>query len=189
MMEDFWMPRREGGKGTEITTLPGGQTLGQIEDVQYFQSKLYQALNVPLGRLQPSTGFSIGRSTEITREEVKFNKFVTRLRKKFANLLVDALRIQLISKGIIRDDEWYDIKQSIQFDFQKDNYFSELKESEVLNQRIVTLQQIDLYVGKYYSIEWIQKNVLMQSEEDIKEIAAQNKENPPPVPEDAQSAQ
>lgn len=183
MMEDFWMPRREGGKGTEITTLPGGQTLGQIEDVQYFQSKLYQALNVPLGRLQPTQGFSLGRSSEITREEVKFNKFVTRLRKKFSNLLVDALRIQLVSKGIIRDDEWYDMKQSIQFDFQKDNYFSELKENEVLMTRLAALQQIDLYVGKYYSIEWVAKNVLMQSDKDIEEIAKQNKENPPPPPE------
>jgi hypothetical protein len=184
MMEDFWMPRREGGKGTEITTLPGGQTLGQIEDIQYFQSKLFQSLNVPLGRLQPSTGFSIGRSTEITREEVKFNKFITRLRKKFSNLLSDALRIQLISKGIIREDEWSDIKPNIYFDFQKDNYFSELKESEVLMNRLATLQQISMYVGTYYSQEWIQKNVLQQSDDDIKEISKQNKENPPPQPED-----
>ena len=184
MMEDFWMPRREGGKGTEITTLPGGQTLGQIEDVQYFQNKLYQALNVPLGRLQPSTGFSIGRSTEISREEVKFNKFITRLRKKFANLLSDALRIQLITKGIIREDEWYDMKQNIQFDYQRDNYFTELKDNEVLMTRLAALQQIDLYVGKYYSTEWVQKNVCMQSDEDIEEIQKQNKENPPPQPED-----
>ena len=184
MMEDFWMPRREGGKGTEITTLPGGQTLGQIEDVQYFQNKLYQALNVPLGRLQPSTGFSIGRSTEISREEVKFNKFITRLRKKFSNLLSDALRIQLISKGIIREDEWYDMKQNIHFDFQRDNYFTELKDNEILMTRLAALQQIDLYVGKYYSVEWVQKNVCMQSDEDIEEIQKQNKENPPPQPED-----
>jgi hypothetical protein len=184
MMEDFWMPRREGGKGTEITTLPGGQTLGQIEDIQYFQNKLFQALNVPLGRLQPSTGFSLGRSTEITREEVKFNKFVTRLRKKFANLLSDALRVQLISKGIIREDEWATMKPHIHFDFQKDNYFTELKESEILMNRLATLQQITLYAGSYYSQEWIQKNVLQQSDEDIKEIAKQNKENPPPQPED-----
>lgn len=184
MMEDFWMPRREGGKGTEITTLPGGQTLGQIEDVQYFQKKLYQALNVPLGRLEPQQGFSLGRSTEITREEVKFNKFITRLRKKFANLLVDALRIQLICKGIIKDEDWAYIKQNIQFDFQRDNYFAELKDAEILQNRIATLNQISPYVGMYYSIEWIQKNVLMQSDEDIKEIALQNKQNPPVVPEE-----
>ena len=186
MMEDFWMPRREGGKGTEITTLPGGQTLGQIEDVQYFQNKLYQALNVPLGRLQPQQGFSLGRSTEITREEVKFNKFVQRLRKKFSNLILDALRIQLVVKGIIREDEWKEIKSDIFFDFQKDNYFSELKESEILNQRIATLMQIAPFVGTYYSIEWVQKNVLMQSDEDIKDISKQNKENPPIVPEEGQ---
>lgn len=189
MMEDFWMPRREGGKGTEITTLPGGQTLGQIEDIQYFQNKLFQALNVPLGRLQPTQGFSLGRSTEITREEVKFNKFVTRLRKKFANLITDALRIQLIAKGIIRDDEWFNIKQEIQYDFQKDNYFTELKENEVLMTRLAALQQIDLYVGKYYSIEWVAKNVLQLNDGDIEEIAKQNKENPPPAPEDGQGTQ
>jgi siroheme synthase-like protein len=123
-------------------------------------------------------------STEITREEVKFNKFVTRLRKKFANLLSDALRIQLVCKGIIREDEWATMKQHIQFDFQKDNYFTELKESEILMNRLATLQQITLYAGSYYSQEWIQKNVLQQSEEDIKEIATQNKQNPPPQPED-----
>jgi hypothetical protein len=184
MMEDFWMPRREGGKGTEITTLPGGQTLGQIEDVQYFQNKLYQALNVPLGRLQPQQGFSLGRSTEITREEVKFNKFITRLRKKFANLLSDALKIQLVAKGIIREDEWSEIKQFIQFDFQKDNYFSELKEAEVLMNRVQMLQQITPYVGQYYSFEWIRKNVLMMSDDDIKLIAQQNQAEPPISPEE-----
>jgi len=187
MTEDFWMPRREGGKGTEITTLPGGQTLGQIEDVQYFQRKLYQALNVPFGRMEPQTsGFSIGRSTEITREEVRFNKYITRLRKKFGNLLIDALRIQLICKGIIREDEWFDIKSDLFLDFQKDNYFAELKESEVLNQRIATLIQIAPFVGTYYSTEWVQKNVLMQSEEDIKDINKFNKENPPRVSEEGQ---
>lgn len=183
MMEDFWMPRREGGKGTEITTLPGGQTLGQIEDVQYFQQKLYQALNVPLGRLQPQQGFSLGRSTEITREEVKFNKFITRLRKKFANLLADALRINLVCKGIIREDEWAYIKQYIQFDYQRDNYFTELKDSEILMNRLQTLQQISPYIGQFYSYEWVAKNVLNQSDEDIKMIAAQNAENPPITPE------
>lgn len=184
MMEDFWMPRREGGKGTEITTLPGGQTLGQIEDVQYFQRKLYQALNVPLGRLEPQGGFNLGRSTEITREEIKFNKFISRLRRKFSNLLLDALRIQLIAKGIIRAEEWVEIKQYIHFDFQKDNYFTELKENEILMQRLATLQQIDMYVGRYFSTEWVQKNVLQQSDEDIKEIIIQNKQNPPIVPEE-----
>ena len=184
MLEDFWMPRREGGKGTEITTLPGGQTLGQIDDIQYFQNKLFQALNVPLGRLQPQQGFSLGRSTEITREEVKFNRFIGRLRKKFSNLLLDALRIQLVAKGIIREDEWVDIKQYIQFDYQHDNYFAELKDNEILMERLGTLQQIDQYVGRYFSVEWVQKNVLKQSEQDIEEIIAQNQENPPYPPEE-----
>ena len=188
MMEDFWMPRREGGKGTEITTLPGGQTLGQIEDVQYFQNKLYQALNVPLSRLisQQQGGFSLGRSTEITRDEIKFNKFIGRLRKKFANLLADALRVQLVTKGIIRVDEWDDIKQNIQFDYQQDNYFTELKENEMLMQRIATLQQIFPFVGTYYSQEWVKKNVLQMSDEDIKEISGQIAKEPKPNPEEGQ---
>lgn len=184
MMEDFWMPRREGGKGTEITTLPGGQNLGSIEDIQYFQRKLYQALNVPVGRLEPQQGFSLGRSTEITREEVRFNKFINRLRKKFSNLLLDALRIQLVTKSIIREDEWNDIKQYIFLDFQKDNYFTELKENEILMQRIATLQQIDMYVGKYFSTEWVQKNVLQQSDEDIQDIKSQIAKEPKPIQEE-----
>lgn len=165
MMEDFWMPRREGGKGTEITTLPGGQNLGEIQDIQYFQQKLYQALNVPIGRLQQTSGFNLGRSTEITREELKFNKFVTRVRKKFANLFTDALRVQLVAKGIVRPEEWDDMRQYVRYDFQKDNYFSELKDNEILLQRIQMLQQMDPYIGKYYSQAWITKNVLRIPEE------------------------
>ena len=173
MLEDFWMPRREGGKGTEITTLGGGQNLGQIEDINYFQNKLYQSLNVPLSRMKPDQGFNLGRSSEISRDEVKFNKFVSRLRKKFSNLFADVLRVQLIAKGIIRADEWDEIKPFIRFDFIKDNYFSELKENEIMMQRMNLLQQLDPYVGKYYSIEWIRKNVLMQTDDDIKELDAQ----------------
>jgi hypothetical protein len=170
MMEDFWMPRREGGKGTEITTLAGGQNLGQIEDIQYFQRKLYQALNVPMGRLQPENGFSLGRSNEITRDEVKFNKFIERLRKRFAVLFSEALRVQLIAKGIIRPDEWDLISQDIRFDFQEDNHFAELKEAEVLNNRIGTLNAIQPYVGTYYSINYVRRFVLKQSDEDIEDI-------------------
>lgn len=170
MMEDFWMPRREGGKGTEITTLQGGQNLGNIEDINYFQNKLYQSLNVPLSRLQPQQGFSLGRSTEITRDEIKFNKFVQRLRKKFASLFADALRVQLIAKGIIRSDEWDVISQDIRFDYQMDNHFAELKNNEIMQQRINALQSIEPYIGKFYSINNIRRTVLMQSEEEIKEI-------------------
>lgn len=170
LMEDFWMPRREGGKGTEITTLQGGQNLGQIEDIQYFQNKLYQSLNVPISRLQPNQNFSLGRTTEISREEIKFNKFVERLRKKFASIFKDALRIQLISKGIISPNDWEQLDSQIRFDYQRDNHFTEMKQSEIINNRIGTLQLIDTYVGKYYSINWIRKNVLMQTEDDIKEM-------------------
>lgn len=170
LMEDFWMPRREGGKGTEITTLQGGQNLGQIEDVQYFQTKLYQALNVPLSRLQPQQNFSLGRSTEITREEIKFNKFIERLRKKFSGLFLDALRVQLIVKGIIRADEWDDMVHHIRIDYQRDNHFTELKNSEIITQRMATLQQVDPYVGKYFSIAWVRKNVLQQTEDEIKQM-------------------
>lgn len=170
MMEDFWMPRREGGKGTEITTLPGGQTLGQIEDVEYFQNKLYKALNVPISRLQPQQNFSLGRTTEITREEVKFSKFIDRIRKKFTTIFKDALRIQLIAKGVIRPDEWDDLCYQLRFDFQQDNHFAELKEAEIINNRIATLQNVDPFVGKYYSMKWVQKNVLRMTEDDIKEV-------------------
>lgn len=168
LMEDFWMPRREGGKGTEITTLPGGQNLGQIEDINYFQNKLNQALNVPVSRLQPGQNFSLGRTTEITREEIKFNKFIERLRKKFAALFREALRVQLIAKGIIRADEWDDMSALIRFDYQRDNHFAEMKNSEITTQRMQTLALVDPYIGKYYSIDWVRKNVLMQTEDEIK---------------------
>ena len=170
LMEDFWMPRREGGKGTEITTLNGGQNLGQIEDVQYFQTKLYQALHVPISRLMPQQNFSLGRTNEITRDEVKFNKFVERLRQKFSHVFRDALRVQLIAKGIIRPDEWDDMAYHIRFDFQRDNHFAEMKEAELINNRAATLQNLDPFVGKYYSMAWIRKHVLQLTEDDIEEI-------------------
>jgi hypothetical protein len=170
MMEDFWMPRREGGKGTEITTLPGGQNLGEIQDIEYFQNKLYHALNVPISRLQPQQGFSIGRSQEISRDEVKFNKFIVRLRKKFSVLFSDALRVQLIAKGIIRADEWDQIRPFFKYDYIEDNHFSELKDAEILGQRLTALQQLDPYVGKYYSQAWVKKNVLRLDEEQVEQI-------------------
>lgn len=170
LMEDFWMPRRDGNKGTEITTLQGGQNLGQIEDIQYFQTKLFQALNVPISRLQPQQNFSLGRASEITREEIKFNKFIERLRKKFAQLFKDALRVQLIAKGIINPDDWDEIEYSIRFDYQRDNHFTELKNAEIMNNRIALLQNIDPFVGKYYDEQWVREKVLMQTEEEIKEM-------------------
>ena len=170
MMEDFWMPRREGGKGTEITTLPGGQNLGDIEDIQYFQNKLYHALNVPVGRLQEQAGFSIGRSVEISRDEIKFHKFVSRLRKKFANIFTDSLRVQLAAKNIMSPDEWDEIKQDIRFDFVEDNHYAELKDNEVLMARLATIQQLEPYLGKFFSMDWVKKNVLQQTEADIDQM-------------------
>jgi hypothetical protein len=167
MMEDFWMPRREGGKGTEITTLPGGQNLGDIQDIEYFQNKLFHALNVPVGRMQEQQGFSIGRATEISRDEIKFHKFVARLRKRFANFFTDALGVQLIAKNIMRADEWDELKQDIRYDFVEDNHYAELKDNEILMARLGALQQIEPYIGKFYSMQWIKENVLFQDEELI----------------------
>lgn len=173
MLEDFWLPRREGGKGTEITTLPGGQNLGELEDVKYFEKKLYKSLGVPISRLEPQQGFSLGRSTEITRDELKFNKFIMRLRNKFSTLFDDILRVQLVLKKVCTEEEWRHFKEKIWYDFKKDNNFTELKETELLNNRIATLQLVDPYVGRYYSAEWVRKHVLQQTEEDIQEIDGQ----------------
>ena len=173
MLEDFWLPRREGGRGTEISTLPGGENLGQIDDIEYFRRKLYKSLNVPSGRLEQEQQFNLGRSTEISRDELKFQKFINRLRKKFSALFIDILKTQLILKGIVTNEEWEDIRSDISVDFIKDNHFSELKDAELLRERLGTLREIDEYAGRYYSVEWIRKNVLMQTEEDIENIIKQ----------------
>jgi hypothetical protein len=173
MMEDFWMPRREGGKGTEITTLPGGQGLGDIADINYFQTKLYQALNVPVSRLQPSQGFSLGRSSEITRDEIKFNKFIERLRKRFSVLFSETLKLQLVLKGIINLEDWNAIEQDVRFDYQEDNNFAELRDTDIMMNRLNVLQQLDAYVGKYYSQEYVRRFILKQSDEEIKDIDSQ----------------
>lgn len=167
MMEDFWMPRREGGKGTEISTLPGGQNLGAIEDIEYFQNKLYHSLNVPVSRMQQSEGFSIGRSNEITRDEVKFNKFIVRLRKKFAVLFLEALKVQLVAKNIIPVGEWDSIRQGIRFDFLEDNHYAELKDAELLTQRVTLLQQIEPFIGRFFSDDWIKRNLLRMTDDQI----------------------
>lgn len=173
MLEDFWLPRREGGKGTEITTLPGGQNLGQIDDIVYFQRKLYKSLNVPISRLEPETVYNLGRSTEISRDEIKFAKFVDRLRMKFSQLFTKLLQRQLILKGVVTLEEWPDFARSIRYDYAIDNYFAELKETEILRDRAQMVRDLDDYVGKYYSNEWIRKNVLRQTDEEIKEIDKQ----------------
>jgi len=173
MMEDFWLPRREGGRGTEITTLPGGQNLGELSDIEYFQKKLYRALSVPESRIASDGGFNLGRSSEILRDELKFSKFVGRLRKRFANMFNDMLRTQLILKNIITPEDWEQLSDHIQYDFVYDNQFAELKESELMNERLGTLATIEPYIGKYYSNEYVRRKVLRQSDSEIEEIDEQ----------------
>ena len=173
MMEDFWLPRREGGRGTEITTLPGGQNLGELSDIEYFQKKLYRALSVPESRIAADGGFNLGRSSEILRDELKFAKFVGRLRKRFANMFNDMLRTQLILKNVITPDDWKTLSDHIQYDFVYDNQFAELKESELTNERLGTLATIEPYIGKYYSNEYVRKKILRQSDQEIMDIDEQ----------------
>ena len=174
MLEDFWLPRREGGRGTEITTLGGGQNLGELEDVKYFQKKLYKSLNIPISRLEDAGGgFNLGRSTEITRDEIKFSKFIQRLRKKFGELFQDLLKTQMILKGIITDEDWKSIKEYIIYDFQDDNHFQELKDMEILKERIEALNNVNEFVGTYYSVEYIRRYILRQSDTEIDEIDKQ----------------
>ena len=173
MMEDFWLPRREGGKGTEITTLPGGQNLGELEDVKYFQKKLYGSLSVPVSRLEPNQAFSLGRTTEITRDELKFSKFVDRLRNKFSDVFNQALRVQCVLKGICTAEEFDSFKENIHYNFIQDNNFSELKEAELMTNRLTLLSAIDPYTGRYFSQEWIQQNVLRLTDDEIETMNAQ----------------
>ena len=173
MLEDFWLPRREGGKGTEIQTLPGGQNLGEMEDVKYFERKLYKSLGIPISRLEMQQGFSIGRASEITRDELKFSKFVFRLRNKFSTLFDEALRVQLSLKGICTVEEWDYFKENIYYDFITDNNFEELKKAELIQNRITVLQFADPYIGKYFSTLWVRKNILNQTDDEIQEIDQQ----------------
>jgi hypothetical protein len=173
MLEDFWMPRREGGRGTEISTLDGGQNLGQMEDVQYLLQKLYKALNVPISRMMADSGFNMGRSAEITRDEVKFNKFIDRLRQRFSSMFLDLLKTQILLKGIMTEDDWNRISQDITFRFNQDSYFTELKNNDILRERLDIIAAVTPYIGKFFSEEFVRKNFLKQSEEDILEIDAQ----------------
>jgi len=173
MLEDFWLPRREGGRGTEITTLPGGQNLGELNDIEYFQTKLYKALNVPSSRLDSSGGFNLGRSSEILRDELKFTKFVGRLRKRFSGIFMDMLKTQLILKNICTPDDWDHLEEHIQFDYLYDNHFSDLKENELLNEQLGVLAAMEPYMGRYFSAEYVRSRILKQTEEEIKEIDAQ----------------
>ena len=169
MLEDFWLPRREGGRGTEISTLPGGQNLGEITDIEYFKKKLFKSLNVPISRIEGDGGFNLGRSSEILRDEVKFSKFVGRLRKRFSAMFSDMLKTQLLLKNIITPEDWDIMSEHIQFDFLYDNHFSELKETELQNERLALLAATEPYIGKYYSQDWVRRQVLRQTDEEILE--------------------
>ena len=182
MLEDFWLPRREGGKGTEITTLPAGQNLGELEDVKYFRQKLLQSLNVPVSRLEPQQGgmIGLGRTTEVTRDEVKFMKFITRLRNKFSQIFDHALEKQLVLKGICSMDEWRQFREDIYYDYMKDNNFTELRDTELLTSRVQLLATVDPYMGRYFSARWVKKNILQQTDEDVeameKEMAKESEQ-------------
>ena len=187
MLEDFWLPRREGGRGTEITTLPGGQNLGELADIEYFQKKLYRSLGVPESRLSSSGGFNLGRSSEILRDEIKFTKFVGRLRKRFSHLFNDLLRTQLLLKNIVTPEDWNELSDHIQYDFVYDNHFAELKEAELIQNRLNVLAVAEPYVGKYFSVDYVRRNILKQSDSEIVEIDEKIDEEraagiiPPPI--------
>ena len=184
MLEDFWLPRREGGRGTEITTLPGGSNLGEIDDIIYFQRKLYRSLNVPISRLEAEQNFSLGRTTEITRDELKFTKFIARLRKKFTPLFNDILKTQLVLKGVINIEEWSQIKEHIQYDFMMDGHFAELKDAELLREKLDQLGAVESYIGTFFSKEWVYKNVLKMTDFEIAEMRKQMNREEGIEPED-----
>jgi hypothetical protein len=187
MLEDYWLPRREGGRGTEIQTLAGGENLGEMADVSYLLTKVYTALNIPLSRMESQNGFNLGRSAEITRDEVKFSRFISRLRSRFSELFLSLLKVQLLLKGVMSEDDWDAITQKIRFTYATDSYFSELKETEILRERFQNLAQIEPYIGKYYSTSWIRKNILKQTSDEIKvldfEIQQEMQNQPPPEEE------
>ena len=170
MMEDFWLPRREGGRGTEITTLPGGQNLGEMDDVDYFRRKLYKSLNVPITRMESEGQFNLGRTSEVTRDELKFTRFIERLRARFTHLFDNLLEIQLVLKGVINRKQWKELRDNLYYDFPHDSYFTELKNAEVLTERMRLMGEVEQYVGKFYSLDWVRKNVLQMSEEEIRDM-------------------
>ena len=175
MMEDFWLPRREGGRGTEITTLPGGQNLGEMDDVDYFRRKPYKSLNVPITRMESETQFNLGRTSEVTRDELKFTRFIERLRARFTHLFDNLLEIQLVLKGVINRKQWKELREDLYYDFPQDNYFTELKSAEILTERLRLMSEVEQYIGKFYSLDWVRKNVLQMSEEEIRDMDKQIK--------------
>ena len=194
MMEDFWLPRREGGRGTEISTLPGGQNLGELTDVEYFQKKLFRSLNVPESRMADNASFSLGRSSEVLRDELKFSKFVGRMRKRFSNLFHDILKTQLILKNVVTPEEWEQMSDHIQYDYLYDNHFAELKDAELMQERLGLVATADPYIGKYYSVDYIRRKILRQTDSEINEedklIAAEREAGLiPPTEQELQMAQ
>ena len=188
MLEDFWLPRREGGRGTEITTLPGGQNLGEIEDIIYFRNKLYRSLNIPVSRLEEgSTGFSLGRGAEITRDEVKFTKFIQKLRRKFNVLFHDLLKTQLLLKGVIAEDDWASIRDNISFQYLKDGHYAEMRDMDLLRDRLDILNTIEPYIGEWFSKEYVRKHVFRMTEDEIKSMDNQIEDEPEPTPVDPQA--
>jgi len=173
MLEDFWLPRREGGRGTEISTLPGGENLGQIDDIIYFQKRMYRSLNVPINRLEQEQQFSLGRTTEINRDEIKFQKFIDRLRRRFSTLFLNTLSKQLILKGIVTQEDWDNWKNDIVVDYVRDNHFTEMRDTEIMRERLQTMDMIQQYVGEFYSKEWVMKNILMLDDEEIEKMKEQ----------------
>ena len=189
MLEDFWLPRREGGRGTEISTLPGGENLGQIDDILYFQKRLYRSLNVPVNRLEQESQFSLGRSSEITRDELKFQKFIDRLRLRFSTMFREMLKRQLILKNVITEEDWEGFSNDLTFEFTRDNHFTELKDAELLREKLQSLDQVQNYVGEYFSKEWVMKNILKFDDELIKQMAGQLEQEEPEEPEEPQQDQ
>jgi hypothetical protein len=184
MLEDFWLPRREGGRGTEISTLSGGENLGQIDDIIYFQKKLFRSLNVPVNRLEQESQFSLGRSTEISRDEIKFQKFIDKLRRRFSKLFLELLKKQLILKGIITEDDWEQWKNKIVIDYARDNHFSELKDNDIIREKVATLELVAPFVGTFFTREWVMKNILKYDEDEIKEVEADHEETLKNAPKD-----
>jgi len=185
MLEDFWLPRREGGRGTEITTLPGGQNLGEIEDIIYFRNKLYKSLNIPSSRLEDSqVGFSLGRGSEITRDEVKFTKFIQKIRRKFNTLFLDLLKTQLILKGVIAEDDWSSIRDNISFQYLKDGHYAEMRDMDLLRDRLDILNTIEPYIGEWFSKEYVRKHVFRMTEDEIKSMDDQIEDEPEVEPVD-----
>jgi hypothetical protein len=180
MLEDFWLPRREGGRGTEITTLPGGQNLGEIDDIVYFQKKLYRSLNIPVSRLEADSGFSMGRGAEITRDEVKFTKFVQKLRNKFNTLFNDLLKTQLILKGVIAEEDWQGIQENLKYSYMKDGHYAEMRDMDVLRERLDILNSMEPYIGDWFSKEYVQKHVFRMTQEEIDKMDRQINKEPEP---------